>query len=42
MKTMAALLRDPYPVHWDGDSDARLGPAGRVVNRPLRRVADPP
>ncbi len=33
MKTMAALLRDPYPVHWDRDSNARLGLAGRVINQ---------
>lgn len=33
MKTMAALLRDPYPVHWDRDANARLGLAGRVVNQ---------
>jgi acyl dehydratase len=33
MKTMAALLRDPYPVHWDREANARLGLAGRVVNQ---------
>ncbi len=33
MKTMAALLRDPYPVHWDRDANARLGLAGRVINQ---------
>ena len=33
MKTMAALLRDPYPVHWDRAANARLGLDGRVVNQ---------
>lgn len=33
MKTMAALLRDPYPVHWDRAANARLGLGGRVVNQ---------
>jgi len=33
MKTMAALLRDPYPVHWDRSSNAALGLAGRVINQ---------
>lgn len=33
MKTMAALLRDPYPVHWDREANAALGLAGRVVNQ---------
>ena len=25
MKTMAAILRDPYPVHWDKDANETLG-----------------
>lgn len=33
MRTMAALLRDPYPVHWDRDANAAIGLAGRVVNQ---------
>jgi acyl dehydratase len=33
MKTMAAILRDPYPVHWDRDANAAIGLAGRVVNQ---------
>lgn len=30
MKTMAAILRDPYPVHWDRDAVDAMG-GGRVV-----------
>lgn len=30
---MAAILRDPYPVHWDRDSNERLGLGGRVINQ---------
>ncbi len=33
MKTMAAILRDPYPVHWDREANERLGLGGRVVNQ---------
>ena len=33
MKTMAALLRDPYPVHWDRAATGALGLAGRVINQ---------
>ena len=33
MKTMAAILRDPYPVHWDRAANERLGLAGRVINQ---------
>jgi acyl dehydratase len=33
MRTMAAILRDPYPVHWDREANAALGLAGRVVNQ---------
>lgn len=33
MKTMAAVLRDPYPVHWDRAANERLGIGGRVVNQ---------
>ena len=33
MKTMAAILRDPYPVHWDRAANAQIGLGGRVVNQ---------
>tara|TARA_B100001094_G_scaffold177776_1_gene171778 strand:- start:122372 stop:122794 length:423 start_codon:yes stop_codon:yes gene_type:complete len=33
MKTMAAILRDPYPVHWDKKANATLGLDGRVINQ---------
>jgi len=33
MKTMAAILRDPYPVHWDRASVAELGLGERVINQ---------
>ncbi|MGH9269857.1 MAG: MaoC family dehydratase [Ilumatobacteraceae bacterium] len=33
MKTMAALLRDPYPVHWDRVGNAGLGIGHRVINQ---------
>jgi acyl dehydratase len=33
MKTMAAILRDPYPVHWDRTANEALGLAGRVINQ---------
>jgi acyl dehydratase len=33
MKTMAAILRDPYPVHWDRAANERLGLGGRVINQ---------
>ena len=33
MKTMAALLRDPYPVHWDPAATEGLGLGGRVINQ---------
>ncbi|MGZ0177320.1 MAG: MaoC family dehydratase [Acidimicrobiales bacterium] len=33
MKTMAAILRDPYPVHWDRDAVAQLGRGQRVINQ---------
>ena len=45
MKTMAAILRDPYPVHWDKDANDTLGLKGRVINQGLltlihRKYAD--
>ncbi|MEP7114726.1 MAG: MaoC/PaaZ C-terminal domain-containing protein [Ilumatobacteraceae bacterium] len=33
MKTMAAILRDPYPIHWDRDATTALGLGGRTVNQ---------
>ena len=33
MKTMAALLRDPYPVHWDRAAVAAIGRGERVINQ---------
>jgi acyl dehydratase len=33
MRTMAALLRDPYPVHWDRDGNSAIGLPGRVINQ---------
>ncbi len=33
MKTMAAILRDPYSVHWDPAANAALGFPGRVINQ---------
>ena len=33
MKTMAALLRDPYPIHWDADGNEKMGIKGKVVNQ---------
>ena len=33
MRTVAAILRDPNPVHWDRATTARLGLGDRVVNQ---------
>lgn len=33
MKTMAALLRDPYPIHWDATGNASMGIEGQTVNQ---------
>ncbi len=33
MKTMAAILRDPYPVHWDRQANEAFGLGGRVINQ---------
>ncbi len=33
MKTMAAILRDPYPVHWDRVANEAFGLGGRVINQ---------
>ena len=33
MKTMAAILRDPYPIHWDRAAVASMGLGERTVNQ---------
>jgi acyl dehydratase len=33
MKTMAAILRDPYPIHWDRAAVASLGLGQRTINQ---------
>ena len=33
MKTMAALLRDPYPVQWDRKANEVLGIGNNVINQ---------
>jgi acyl dehydratase len=33
MKTMAAILRDPYRVHWDREATSAMGLGGRVINQ---------
>ncbi len=33
MKTMAAILRDPYPVHWDRTTVDAIGFGPRVINQ---------
>lgn len=33
MKTMAAILRDPYPIHWDREATAGIGLGERTVNQ---------
>ena len=33
MKTFAALLRDPYPIHWDPDAVRAAGQGERPVNQ---------
>ena len=33
MKTMAAILRDPYPVHWDRDAVEAMGMGRIVINQ---------
>jgi acyl dehydratase len=36
---MAALLRDPNPIHWDVESVKRLGMGDRVVNQGPNNMA---
>lgn len=33
MRTMAAILRDPNPVHWDRDAVAAIGFGHRTINQ---------
>jgi acyl dehydratase len=33
MKTMAALLADPNPIHWDAEAVAALGMGNRPINQ---------
>jgi acyl dehydratase len=33
MKTLAALLRDPYPIHWDVEAARAAGHGDRPVNQ---------
>ena len=33
MKTMALLLRDPNPIHWDIEAVRRLGMGDQVINQ---------
>lgn len=39
MKTMALLLRDPNPIHWDVDSVRALGMGDRPVNQGPNNMA---
>lgn len=39
MKTMALLLRDPNPIHWDVDSVRSLGMGDRPVNQGPNNMA---
>jgi acyl dehydratase len=33
MRTVAAIFRDPNPIHWDREFSERVGLSGRVVNQ---------
>ena len=33
MRTMAAILRDPYPVHWDRRVVSAMGLGERTINQ---------
>jgi acyl dehydratase len=33
MKTVAAILRDPMPLHWDRDASREVGFEGRLLNQ---------
>ncbi len=33
MRTVAAILRDPNPIHWDREATRALGLEGRLINQ---------
>jgi acyl dehydratase len=33
MKTVAAIFRDPFPVHWDREATRAMGFGGRLLNQ---------
>ena len=33
MKTVAAIFRDPFPVHWDRESTRAMGFEGKLLNQ---------
>ena len=33
MKTVAAIFRDPFPVHWDREATRAMGFEGRLLNQ---------
>jgi acyl dehydratase len=39
MKTMAVLLRDPNPIHWDVQAVRELGMGDRVINQGPNNMA---
>ena len=39
MRTVAAILRDPTPLHWDRDATRALGFDGRLLNQTPINVA---
>jgi acyl dehydratase len=39
MKTMALLLRDPNPIHWDVAAVQRLGMGDKVINQGPNNMA---
>jgi acyl dehydratase len=39
MKTMASILRDPNPIHWDVDAVRALGMGDRAINQGPNNMA---
>jgi len=39
MKTLALILTDPNPIHFDAEAAAKLGAGGRVVNQGPSTIA---
>ena len=39
MRTVAAILRDPTPLHWDREATKALGFEGRLLNQTPLNVA---